>query len=466
MLGKHVCQKHPGFESRPLRQLEFMSENHQVLFRKYRPQLFQEVIYQDLAVSAIQNAFKQKKIGHAYIFFGPRGVGKTSIARIFAKRLNCKTPENNEPCNKCASCTEITRGISQDVLEIDAASNRGIDNIRELRENVKFAPLTGKYRVYIIDEVHMLSEPAFNALLKTLEEPPSHVVFILATTEFHKIPETILSRCQDFIFKKVPQSVLQKHTESICEKENIQFDSEGLFWIARKGDGSVRDTLSFMEQAVVFTDSNLTGKNIREMVGYQGIDVLSNFAKALILPGTHNKIFEILEQLYQEGQDLYKFIWDFLEFLNTALLSLQNLLDKDTVNFPAEDIEIIKKEYREFNLETINLLAENVFNMYDKINMMRLRNSQEIKIYLEIQFRKLLFDLEKPTVSGLMKKISDLTREIQNESNTLPNETNIPKKEETKSTTKDGLSSSDKMEFFVKENFKGTDVDPSTMPEI
>jgi DNA polymerase-3 subunit gamma/tau len=478
MLGKHVCQKHPGFESRLLRQSQLMSDNHQVLFRKYRPQLFSEVIYQDLAVSAIQNAFKQKKIGHAYIFFGPRGVGKTSIARIFAKRLNCKTPVNNEPCNECHSCTEITKGISQDVLEIDAASNRGIDNIRELRENVKFAPVVGKYRVYIIDEVHMLSEPAFNALLKTLEEPPSHVVFILATTEFHKIPETILSRCQDFIFKKVPQSVLQSHIESICGKEGIQFDLEGLFWIARKGDGSVRDTLSFMEQAVVFTDSNLTGKNIREMIGYQGIEVLSNFVKNILIPGSHNKIFETIEKLFQEGYDLYKFIWDLLEFLNTSLLAIQNLLDKDTANFPADDIEIIKKEYREFNMESLNLLTENVFQMYDKINVMRLRNSQEVKIFLEIEFRKLIIEIEKPTVSGLLKKIADLTREIQNESQSLPANP-VTKKEivdslkqkkesllENKLVDNNDMNTSDKMEFFVKENFKGTDVDPSTMPEI
>ena len=170
-------------------------ESHLVFARKYRPQLFKEVIHQDLAIGALMNALKNNRVGHAYIFFGPRGVGKTTIARLLAKRLNCESPEDNEPCNKCKSCLEIIKGNSNDVLEIDAASNRGIDNIRDLRENVKFSPMGGKYKIYIIDEVHMLTDQSSNALLKTLEEPPHHVVFILATTEYHKIPETILSRC-------------------------------------------------------------------------------------------------------------------------------------------------------------------------------------------------------------------------------------------------------------------------------
>ncbi|WCL49503.1 DNA polymerase III subunit gamma/tau [Leptospira sp. GIMC2001] len=479
-----------------------MSENHQVLFRKYRPQVFKDVIYQDLAVGALQNAFKQKKIGHAYIFFGPRGVGKTSIARILAKRLNCKSPIENEPCNECLSCTEITRGNSQDVLEIDAASHRGIEHIRELRENVKFTPMSGKYRVYIIDEVHMLTEPAFNALLKTLEEPPAHVVFILATTEFHKIPETILSRCQDFIFKKVPQPVLQSHVEKICNKEGIEFDTEGLFWIARKGDGSVRDTLSFMEQAVIFTDSKLTGKNIRDMIGYHGVDVFAEFVKNILNPSEQNKIFHKLEKLFDEGQDLYKFLWDLLEFVNAIVMIHHNLLDKENSNIPPEDIDKIKKDFREIDPNHINLLAEKLFFIYEKISMMRLRNSQEIKIFLEIQFRKLLFDMDKPTVSGLLKKISDLSRQVQGEISHIPNDPqslntssfqaeSLPKatgslesreksqkisdensldNKATVQNRNDGRTDAqvlgDKMENFVKENFSGTEVDPSTLPDI
>ncbi|BDA80659.1 DNA polymerase III subunit gamma/tau [Leptospira kobayashii] len=392
-----------------------MNENHQVLFRKYRPQFFKDVIYQDLAVGSLQNAFKTKKIGHAYIFIGPRGVGKTTIARILAKRLNCENPDGVEPCNKCLSCMEITKGNSNDVMEIDAASNSGVDNIRDLRENVKFNAMGGRYRVYILDEVHMLSSAAFNALLKTLEEPPPHVVFILATTEYHKIPETILSRCQDFHFRKVPVAVLQQYVETLCVKENFKFDSEGLFWIAKKGDGSVRDTLSFMEQAVVFTDGNLTGAKLRKMIGYHGIDTFIELLEDILDPARSAKIFEKLETFFQEGMDLIKFTWDFLEFLNSLLLIKDNLADRESLNIPVEDLQKLKLQFRELDREVLILLAENLFLIHEKMNQMKLRSSYEVKVYLEIQFRKLILEREKPSVSGLLAKLSDLTKQIQSD---------------------------------------------------
>jgi len=397
-----------------------MNENHQVLFRKYRPQFFKDVIYQDLAVGSLQNAFKTKKIGHAYIFIGPRGVGKTTIARILAKRLNCENPDGVEPCNKCLSCLEITKGNSNDVMEIDAASNSGVDNIRDLRENVKFNAMGGKYRVYILDEVHMLSSAAFNALLKTLEEPPPHVVFILATTEYHKIPETILSRCQDFHFRKVPVAVLQQYVEMLSVKENFKFDSEGLFWIAKKGDGSVRDTLSFMEQAVVFTDGNLTGAKLRKMIGYHGIDTFIELLEDLLDPARSAKIFEKLETYFQEGMDLIKFTWDFLEFLNSLLLIQDNLADRESLNIPVEDLQKLKLQFRELDREVLILLAENLFLIHEKMNQMKLRSSYEVKVYLEIQFRKLILEREKPSVSGLLAKLSDLTKQIQSDMGNLP----------------------------------------------
>ncbi|TGL44234.1 DNA polymerase III subunit gamma/tau [Leptospira perdikensis] len=397
-----------------------MSENHQVLFRKYRPQFFRDVIYQDLAVGSLQNAFKSKKIGHAYIFIGPRGVGKTTIARILAKRLNCERPDGVEPCNECTSCLEITKGNSNDVFEIDAASNSGVDNIRELRENVKFNAMGGKYRVYILDEVHMLSGAAFNALLKTLEEPPAHVVFILATTEYHKIPETILSRCQDFHFRKVPVTVLQNYIETLCEKENLKYDSEGLFWIAKKGDGSVRDTLSFMEQAVIFTDGNLTGAKLRKMIGYHGIDTFTDFLNQLLDSAQSAQIFETLENLFQAGIDLSKFVWDFVEFLNSLLLIKDNLADRESINIPQEDLQKLKQNYRDLDREILVLLAERIFSVHEKLNLMKLRSSYEMKVYLEIQFRKLILDREKPSVSGLLAKIAELTKLVQGDISHLP----------------------------------------------
>lgn len=397
-----------------------MSENHQVLFRKYRPQFFRDVIYQDLAVGSLQNAFKSKKIGHAYIFIGPRGVGKTTIARILAKRLNCENPDGVEPCNECTSCLEITKGNSNDVFEIDAASNSGVDNIRELRENVKFNAMGGKYRVYILDEVHMLSGAAFNALLKTLEEPPAHVVFILATTEYHKIPETILSRCQDFHFRKVPVTVLQNYIETLCTKEGLKYDSEGLFWIAKKGDGSVRDTLSFMEQAVIFTDGNLTGVKLRKMIGYHGIDTFTDFLNQIIDSSQSAQIFETLENLFQAGIDLSKFIWDFIEFLNSLLLIKDNLADRESINIPQEDLQKLKQNYRELDREILVLLAERIFSIHERLNLMKLRSSYEMKVYLEIQFRKLILDREKPSISGLLAKISELTKLVQGDISIIP----------------------------------------------
>lgn len=480
-----------------------MAGNHEVLSRKYRPQRFQDVIHQNLAIGALQNAVKSGKIGHAYIFFGPRGVGKTTIARIFAKRLNCQNPIDNEPCNQCDSCQEITKGISGDVLEIDAASNRGIENIRELRDNVKFTPMGGKYKVYIIDEVHMLTDQSFNALLKTLEEPPSHVVFVLATTEYHKIPETILSRCQDFIFKKVPLSVLQDYAENLCKEENTKYDSEGLFWIAKKGDGSVRDMLSFMEQALVFTDNRLLGSEIRKMIGYHGIDFLSDFIKSLVDSENSSKSLQIIENLYQEGQDIYKFLWDSIEFTHTLCLVKDSAADSESVNYPREDLIKMRKDFESVDPIALNKLSFRLFELFEKVKTLRLRNSFEIKIFIEIQIKKLSEDLAKPSLAGLVDRINHLILMIQDQDSatasvafetpkkqvpTPPKEIQTPvptptpvvsneKKEipqEQKagplSSLEDlakGVSSEDaEWEKSFKNEFLGTDIDPSKVPKL
>lgn len=390
-----------------------MSQTHLVFARKYRPQTFKEVVHQEITINAISNAFKSHRVGHAYLFFGPRGVGKTTIARIFAKRLNCENPKEHEPCNQCISCEEITRGNSQDVVEIDAASNRGIDNIRELRENVKFTPMRGKYRIYIIDEVHMLTTESFNALLKTLEEPPSHVVFILATTEFHKVPETILSRCQDFTFKKVPLALLQSHVEHLCKIENIQYDTDGLFWIAKKGDGSVRDTLSFLEQSVIYTDGKLLGKTIASMVGYEGVDKYIEIVDKIIHQKDFESVTRSIETLFEEGRDLHKFLWDFVEFTHAMLLVKENLGDRESINYPLEDIQKIQKAIQNIEIEKLNLLVEQIFHTYERLAYLKLRTSFEIKIFLEIQFRKLIIELDKPTVSGLLLRIKELSDAVQ-----------------------------------------------------
>lgn len=456
-----------------------MSEIHQVLSRKYRPQLFQDVIYQDLPVNAIRNAIKHAKIGHAYIFFGPRGVGKTTIARIFAKRINCENPIDSEPCNKCNSCIEITKGISNDVLEIDAASHRGINHVRELRENVKYSPMGGKYKIYIIDEVHMLTTESFNALLKTLEEPPSHVVFILATTEYHKIPETILSRCQDFMFRKVPLIQLQSYLEELCKKEKLEFDTEGLFWIAKKGDGSVRDSLSFMEQAIVFTDSKLLGNDIRKMIGYHGIDTHINYLKSILNEDNHSKTLMEIEKLFHEGHDMIKFSWDFLEFIHTLILIKENLADRESVNFPPEDLQKMREEFKNLDIEKLNYLSHRLYEIYEKITMMKLRTSFEIKVYLEIQFRKIHFDINKPSLSGILNKINNLTELVQSDLRKIETNMDLSEKAnlfkevilEPKSINQDSpVSTKEKknldLESTIKEEFAGVEVDSIDQPDI
>ncbi|MCB1189002.1 MAG: DNA polymerase III subunit gamma/tau [Leptospiraceae bacterium] len=433
-----------------------MSDSHLVFARKYRPQIFKDVIYQELAINALKNAFKNNRVGHAYIFYGPRGVGKTTIARILAKRLNCESPQNNEPCNECTSCTEITRGISNDVLEIDAASNRGIDNIRDLRENVKFSPMGGKYKVYIIDEVHMLTEPSFNALLKTLEEPPPNVVFVMATTEYHKIPETILSRCQDFTFKKVPLTELQTYIEGICKVEKIKYDEEGLFWIAKKGDGSVRDTLSFMEQAVTFTDSNLKGDLIAEMIGYQGVDVFIGFMHEILNRDSNTNALQMIEKFSMDGVDLLKFMWDFVEFSHSSLLVKEGIASRENIQYPMEDLKKIQKEISSIDPEILNFLSNQVYGIYEKLVYMKFRNSFEMKVFLEIQIKTLMANINKPSLSGVLAKISELNELVQTEIKSLPEDSIIsPQPKEPKQEKKIEQDVGE----LLKEQFSGVDVE-------
>lgn len=452
-----------------------MSESpHLVFARKYRPQLFKDVIHQEVAINALSNALKHNRVGHAYIFFGPRGVGKTTIARILAKRLNCENPNDIEPCNECISCQEILKGISSDVLEIDAASNRKIDDVRNLRESVKFTPMRGSYRVYIIDEFHMLTTEAFNALLKTLEEPPRHVIFILATTEFHKIPETILSRCQDFTFKKVPHSRLQSYIEELCKIEKLKYDSEGLFWIAKKGDGSVRDTLSFLEQAVTFTDGNLTGELVGRMIGYKGVDTPIAFINNLLSDSHSHESIKMLEQMFQDGADLNKFLWDIVEFTHSAILIKENLAERENLNFPIEDIQKVKNAFSTYSNELLNLLAERVFAVYEKLNSLRLRNSYEAKVFLEIQFRKIISDLNKPSVAGLLEKIRKLSELVQKDSeiyNANINSIPVAKTESSAAQQKEVLEDKnakmlDDVEAVLKDKFAGVEVDASRVPEL
>lgn len=280
------------------------------LAAKYRPQNFEQVVGQDMVKSILSNACAQDKIAPAYLLSGTRGVGKTTVARVFAKTLNCRQAPTAEPCNTCDACLRITQGSFVDVVEIDGASNGGVDDVRRLRESVAYAPLEGRYKVIIIDEAHMLSKSAFNALLKTLEEPPSHVVFLLATTEQHKIPSTILSRCQQFIFRQVPEQILEKHLTNVLEKENRPFETQAVKLLAGRAVGSVRDGMSLLGQVLAFLpdpDTNLSATKVREVLGLAGTELLESLLTALKQQDALS-VCKIIDEILEQGVDMTFFL--------------------------------------------------------------------------------------------------------------------------------------------------------------
>jgi len=293
--------------------------SYQVLSLKLRPQRFDEVVGQTHVTRTLQNAIGLDRVAHGYIFSGPRGVGKTTTARILAKVLNCKNPKDNNPCGTCVNCTEITQGSNLDVQELDGASNRGIDEMRDLREAVKYPPNNSKYRIYIIDEVHMLTREAFNALLKTLEEPPPHVIFIMATTDAHKVPATILSRTQRFDFKHISINDISEYLKQILESENIKYDTDGIRLIAQKADGSLRDSLSLLDQTIAYASDALDVETIRDVLGIIKENVFLNIIQT-IGKRDHKEVIHQLSQLIDAGYAISDFISGFNEFLRNCMI--------------------------------------------------------------------------------------------------------------------------------------------------
>lgn len=311
--------------------------SYTALYRKFRPAEFEDVKGQEHIVTTLQNQIKANRIGHAYLFCGTRGTGKTTVAKIFAKAVNCEHPVNGSPCGECAMCKSIAAGTSMNVIEIDAASNNGVDNIREIREEVTYRPTEGKYKVYIIDEVHMLSIGAFNALLKTLEEPPEYVIFILATTEVHKIPITILSRCQHYDFKRISIETITARMQELMDTEQIEVEDKALRYIAKAADGSMRDALSLLDQCIAFyLGQKLTYDHVLEVLGAVDTDVFSKLLRNVIGRDVA-AVLDIVEELVMQGRELTQLVGDFTWYLRNLLLvktsdNIEDVLDVSTEN--------------------------------------------------------------------------------------------------------------------------------------
>lgn len=376
------------------------------LYRKWRPDNFDQVKGQDAVVRTLRNQILYDRIGHAYLFCGTRGTGKTSIAKLFAKAVNCQNPDNGNPCNECACCKAINSSSSFDVVEIDAASNNGVDNIRDIRDQVQYAPVDGKYKVFIIDEAHMLSAGAFNALLKTLEEPPSYVIFILATTEKHKIPITIMSRCQKYNFKRISVDTISKHLTDLMIKENIPAQSQALRYIARVADGSMRDALSLLDQCISFyLGEELTYANVLDTLGTVDNSIYQRLLNYLIQEDT-SQVLQIIDDIINQGRELSSFLTDFLWYLRNLLL-LQDHSMNESMDLSEEAIDALVEDASMTDSDTLLRYIRVLSDLSGQ-----LRFSSQKRILLEIGFIKLCQPQMEYNPDSLLARIKSLEDKI------------------------------------------------------
>jgi len=374
----------------------------QVTALKWRPRKFSEIVGQEHISKTLKNAINNNRIAHAYIFAGPRGVGKTTTARIFAKSINCLNPNNGEPCNECEMCKSFNSSQSLDIIEIDGASNRRIEEIRQLRESVKYAPTKGKYKVYIIDEVHMLTTESFNALLKTLEEPPEHTIFIFATTDIHKVPLTIISRCQRFDFRRIEVNAIKETIAHIAEKEDIKIDDHSLTIIAKKADGALRDAESIFDQVVSFCGNDVDLATLKTMLNLIDEDVYFNASDA-ILDKNFTEAFEITQKIYDNG-------WNFIDFSNGLVEHFRNILT--VVVRKNSDLIEASKDYKEKYLKYKDEFSEpDLLKILSYLNKFQyeLKNTSQQRLRTEITLAHLIGLEKSTTISELLKKISDGT---------------------------------------------------------
>ncbi len=373
---------------------------YKVTALKWRPQKFEDVVGQEHITLTLKNAIKNNRIAHAYIFTGPRGVGKTTTARILAKTLDCLNPKDNEPCNECEMCKSILNNQSLDIIEIDGASNRGIDEIRTLRDSVKYAPTKGKYKVYIIDEVHMLTKESFNAFLKTLEEPPSHTIFIFATTDIHKVPLTIISRCQRFDFRRIQLDEIKKLLSEIAEEEKIKIDDKTLTIIAKKSDGALRDAESYFDQVVSFCGNNIDSETVSKMLNLIDDEIYFTISDA-VLNKSFKSVFEVTNTIYKNG-------WSFTDFIDGLIEHFRNIMtvvvtEKSDL---VESADIYKSKYMAYSDQFSEGDLLRLLNFLNKAQQ-ELRYSQNHKLKLEIILSHLVGLERSSTISEIFSKIGE-----------------------------------------------------------
>lgn len=382
--------------------------SYMALYRKFRPNEFEDVKGQDAIVRTLKNQIEADRIGHAYLFCGTRGTGKTTVAKIFAKAVNCEHPVDGSPCGECAVCKAIAAGNSMNVIEIDAASNNGVDNIREIREEVAYRPTEGRYKVYIIDEVHMLSAGAFNALLKTLEEPPSYVIFILATTESHKIPVTIQSRCQRYDFHRISIDTIAGRLRELMEKEQIPVEEKALRYVAKAGDGSMRDALSLLDQCIAFyLGQELTFDKVLEVLGTVDTEVFSKLLRK-VLEQDVTSCIHILEDLLVNGKELGQFVNDFTWYLRNLLLVKTSEDAEEVLDVSSENLKALQEESQLIDTDTlmryIRVLSELSNN---------LRNATQKRVLVEVGLIKLCKPAMETNLDSVLDRIRVLEEQME-----------------------------------------------------
>ena len=379
------------------------------LYRKFRPAEFSEVKGQEHIVTTLQNQIKANRIGHAYLFCGTRGTGKTSIAKIFAKAVNCESPVDGSPCGECQTCKSIAAGTSMNVIEIDAASNNGVDNIREIRENVAYSPTEGKYKVYIIDEVHMLSIGAFNALLKTLEEPPEYVIFILATTEAHKIPITILSRCQRYDFKRITAETICARLRELMDKESVEVEEKALRYIAKAADGSMRDALSLLDQCIAFyLGKKLTYDNVLEVLGALDTDVYSSLLRKIIKKDIPAVMADV-EAIVMQGRELSQFVTEFIQYLRNLMFVQSADHLEDFLEVSSENLAQLKEEAKMIDPESLMRYIRVFSELSGQI-----KYSTQKRVLVEVALIKLCKPQMEQTYDSILDRLNALEKQLEN----------------------------------------------------